>query len=74
MVESWCSCSLVALEGKVMGIKFYEGWKELKAFLPVSLMREPYNPHNSNSVLVTIKKGSTVLGHLEKHIAGVVAH
>ena len=53
-----------------MGIKFYEGWKELKPFLPVSLMREPYNPHDSNSVLVTIKKGSTVLGHLEAHRMG----
>ena len=44
-----------------------------KALLTRCLMCEPYNPHDSNSVLLTVKDGSTVLGHLEKHITGVVA-
>ena len=60
---------LVSFTADVRGIKFYSGFKDLRAsggFLNVDLVHEKHNLHDENSILVISKtKSPKIIGHLE---------
>lgn len=60
------------MEGYITGIKFYDGFLKVASFMPVRLVREPGNHHDCDALLAVLETG-TVLGHLDKKSAAILA-
>ena len=71
-----CSSDLYCSFQANVEIKFYPGYQHLKSVMPVFLHREPGNFYHRDAVKVYINSdrgSSKALGHLEKHVASVIA-
>ena len=66
-MEEYCSFHV-----NVTGIKFYPGLPELYPMMHVRLRREEFNHFDNNAIVVITTSGS-ILGHLERKTAAVLA-
>ena len=62
--------SLGAIDGKIVGIRFYNGFAMLGE--QVMIRREPTNPYDSNAIRVNNVQGDQI-GHLPKNLAAKLA-
>ncbi|KAF5872570.1 putative rad5-like protein [Botrytis fragariae] len=59
-----------ALDGKIVGVRFYEGYAT--AGEQVMIRREPGNPYDSNAIRINNVRG-TQIGHLPRELAAKLA-
>ena len=62
-----------SIEANIVGVKFYPGIYEIAPMLRVRLVRELDNKHDKNSIVAQFLDSGTMLGHLDRRTASVVA-
>ena len=68
MEVDYCS-----FEANIVGVMFYPGQVEIKPMMRVLLEREPENVHDTNSIVAKVLDSGTMLGHLDRKTAAVIA-
>ena len=68
MEVDYCS-----FETNIVGVLFYPGLVEIKPMMRVLLEREPENVHDPNFIVAKVCDTRTMLGHLDRKTAAVIA-